>query len=107
MALPPYEVNRDESKASTALTIAVGAIVLGILAFWFALQEYGMAIVVLGPMIGLAMLAAAGVCIYSLSKSKTAGGAIRTAVSILSGLLVLLGLVAVGFLAMGGGGIYK
>jgi hypothetical protein len=109
MPLPPYEVDRDESKASLALTTAIGAIILGVLTFWFVLQAFDMAIILFGPMIGLAMLVAAGFCFYWLSKSdtKTEKKSVRTAAFILTVLLVIPGMAAVAFLAMGGGGIYK
>jgi putative copper export protein len=55
------------------------------------------------------MLVAAGFCFYWLSKSdtKTEKKSVRTAAFILTVLLVILGMAAVAFLAMGGGGIYK
>ena len=109
MPSTPYDPERKESKASSALTLAIGTIILGVPAFWLAFREAGMAIVIFCPMIGLALLASAGLCFYWLMTSdpKNDGRAIRTSAQICTGLLIVSGIAALSFLGISGSGIYK
>jgi len=109
MSEQPSDSKFGDESAAMVLALAVSAIVSGVLAFWYSIETFGMGIVVLGPAIGVCMLIAAIVCFRWLYRMDTRqeNAALLVSARIASGLTMLLGFLAAGFLLMGGAGIYK